>query len=691
MNLKSKFRLIVALAIAGLLVLAGFWLTNERSRLMTEKQEKARSLVEASYSVILQSYQLEQAGRMSRAQAQRRATEIIGAIRYEGENYLWINDYHPTMVMHPMKPQLNGKDLSDTKDPNGKALFVEMADTVKQHGSGFVAYMWPKPGLDKPIPKLSYVKGFEAWGWILGTGIYIDDVDATWRRSAAIAGGLTLICLILLVSASACVSASIFGRLQQMVDQIKDVAEGEGDLTKRLTIDSNDEVGELAKWFNALMEKLHQILSQVSTSAQSLAAASEQISASSRLQAQGAEAQKDQTSQVATAMQEMAATVQQVSENSNSAAVASQKAAGTARQGGTIVEETLSRMRAIAQSVGETANKVQELGKQSDQIGRIIGVIDDIADQTNLLALNAAIEAARAGEQGRGFAVVADEVRKLAERTSTATKEIAKMIRSIQAETMSAVEAMQAGTKQVEMGVESTSQAGCSLHEIIQMTEQVGDMIAHIATAATQQSAATEEVNGNIDQIAKIAGNSVAGAQQTRMALEDLTGLAMKLKQLVGQFRLAEDGHSGNEPGAKQSHIPAFQMQGHTSASVDFARVKMAHRSWRLKLRGFLDGRENLDPHKLASHQACELGKWIYGEGMVHYAQLPGLQELEKKHKAMHALVKEVVELKHAGKVQEAEEGFTRVASAGEEVVALITKVEAQVTSSQARSAAAGK
>ncbi len=320
MNLKSKFRLIVALAVAGPLVLTGFWLTSERSRLMAEKQEKARSLVDASYSVIVQSYQMEQAGRMSRAQAQRRAIEIIKAIRYEGENYLWINDYHPTMVMHPLKPQLDGKDLSDTKDPNGKALFVVMADTVKQNGSGFVAYMWPKPGLDQPVPKLSFVKGFEPWGWILGTGIYIDDVDATWRRSAAAAGGVTLVCLIVLVGVSAGVCRSIFGRLQQMVDRIEDMAQGEGDLTKRIDVSSHDEVAELAKWFNTFMDKLQDILCKVASNTESLAAAGEQISATAQQQAQGTELQRDQTNQVATAMQEMASTVQQVSENSNNAA-----------------------------------------------------------------------------------------------------------------------------------------------------------------------------------------------------------------------------------------------------------------------------------------------------------------------------------------------------------------------------------
>jgi len=202
------------------------------------------------------------------------------------------------------------------------------------------------------------------------------------------------------------------------------------------------------------------------------------------------------------------------------------------------VAETLAKMKVIAESVGATANKMEELGRSSDQIGRIIGVIDDIADQTNLLALNAAIEAARAGEQGRGFAVVADEVRKLAEHTTTATKEIAQMIRNIQDETKVAVVAMESGTKQVEEGVTSTAKAGDSLRAIIQMSEQVGGMIAEIATAATEQSSTTEQVNANIEQIAKLVKESAIGAQQSATACQDLSSLALDLQTMVGKFKL---------------------------------------------------------------------------------------------------------------------------------------------------------
>ena len=487
---------------------------------------------------------------------------------------------------------------------------------------------------------------------------------------------MALSCLVILLLVSTRVSRSIFARFQQLIERMKAVAQG--DLTERVEVTSHDEVAELAQWFNTSLDKLQQTLGQVSSSTQSLTATSEQVATSSRDQARGAELQQDQTNQVATAVQEMAATVHQVSEHSNQAAAASQKAAETAREGGKVVEETLSRMRAIAKSVGETAAKVRELGKRSDEIGRISRVIEDIADQTNLLALNAAIEAARAGEQGRGFAVVADEVRKLAERTAAATQEIAGMIRTIQEETKTAVTAMEAGSHEVEQGVESTSRAGDSLREIIKVSEKVGDMVTQIATAATQQSAATEQINGSIEQIARVAASTVAGAQQSAGALQDLSELALGLRRAVEQFRLSSDGAQATE------RPPASRGDQARGNVLDFARVKMAHRSWRLKLRSFLDGHENIDGGKLASHRDCELGKWIYGSGMAAYSHFHEMRELEAKHKDMHAMVKHVVELRHAGKVREAEQEFSRVCEAAEGVVALITRVEAQVMGSRA-------
>ena len=330
---------------------------------------------------------------------------------------------------------------------------------------------------------------------------------------------------------------SLSARVAAMVSMIQQIA-GNNLGVDDLPVASEDEIGRAIHALNTMKNNLRDMIQSIAQTAEHVASASEQISSSAAQQAQSAETQKDQTTQVATAMQEMSATVQQVSENSNRAAAASHSAAETALRGGRTVDETLGKMRAIATAVSGTAKKVEELGKRSDEIGRIVGVIDDIADQTNLLALNAAIEAARAGEQGRGFAVVADEVRKLAERTTRATKEIAQMIQNIQDETRVAVTAMEAGTQQVEEGVHSTAEAGQSLNQIIELAEQVGEMITHIATAATEQFSASEQVNQSMDQIARLIQESAAGTQEAAKACQHLSGLALDLQKMVNDFRL---------------------------------------------------------------------------------------------------------------------------------------------------------
>jgi len=356
------------------------------------------------------------------------------------------------------------------------------------------------------------------------------------------------------------IARSVTGAIARMVDLIQELAANNLSIAD-MEITSEDEIGKASTALNQMKNNLREMIQSIAGTAEHVASASEELSSSATLQAQGAETQKDQTAQVATAMQEMSSTVLQVSENSSKAAEASRQAAETARKGGGIVDDTLAKMQAIAQSVSSTAKKVEELGKSSDQIGHIIGVINDIADQTNLLALNAAIEAARAGEQGRGFAVVADEVRKLAERTTTATKEIAQMIQTVQTETKTAVAAMEEGRKQVDEGVTTTAQAGESLKEIIHTSENVGGMITQIATAAVEQSSATEEINQNMESIAKLVKEAADGAQQSAKACQDLSGLALDMQKLVSTFRLDTSG-AGTRKTARPKSLAAAAGRG---------------------------------------------------------------------------------------------------------------------------------
>jgi methyl-accepting chemotaxis protein len=357
-------------------------------------------------------------------------------------------------------------------------------------------------------------------------------VRASRTRLAILGISIVVVCL-----STVWLRGAIIRPIQAMSDCARAIARGNLAVDD-LTLSTEDEVGILTSSINQMKKELATLIRSIATSAERIASSTEEVSTSANLQAQGAETQKDQAVQVATAMQEMISTVAQVSENSGKAAQTSRRAAETARHGGTIVQETLSKMRAISDSVSNTSKKVEELGKSSEKIGHIAAVIDDIADLTNLLALNAAIEAARAGEQGRGFAVVADEVRKLAERTASATKEIADMVSTIREETRSAVLAMQDGTRQVDEGVNSTSQAGEALKEIIHTSEQVGDMVNQIATAAAEQSSTSEEVNHNMERIAKLVNESAEGARQSAQACRDLSDLALDLQKMVGTFQV---------------------------------------------------------------------------------------------------------------------------------------------------------
>jgi len=327
--------------------------------------------------------------------------------------------------------------------------------------------------------------------------------------------------------------------------QVRAQAIASGDLLgDALKIDTGDEIEDLTNSMNLMQHELRQVLEAIASSAERGATATEQISRGTSQAANNSSAQTDQTQQVATAMHEMMATVIEISNGSRSAADAAHTAAKTAKEGGEVVNNTVETIKRIADSNQKISERVSKLGSSSQEVGRIASVIDDIADQTNLLALNAAIEAARAGEQGRGFAVVADEVRKLAERTASATKEIAEIVQNIHAETQEAVAAMEQGSTDVNNGVAGADQAGKALVEIISMATKVGDMVSQIATAATEQSSTSESINSNVENIATMIKASDDAAHQTADSCSELSNVMLDLQKVIGHFKIEHQDDS---------------------------------------------------------------------------------------------------------------------------------------------------
>ena len=529
---------ILGLSLLVLLALGGLLLVQLNTQLHAGKVEMTRNVVASTSGVLGHYYSLEQQGELTRTQAQQQAMEQIRQLRYAGQEYYWINDLQPEMIMHPTNPALEGEDLSGYRDPDGKALFNEMVAVARSSGAGLVEYRWPKPGASEPVEKVSYVQLFEPWGWVLGSGVYIDDIRALFRQQALQAAGLIVVIGLVLAVLIGLIGRSINHPMSATVHALADIAQGEGDLTHRLDTAGRDELAGLAGYFNAFTDKLAGVVRRLLGTATTLDSAAAELGAMAQRTQQHTAEQSQQMEQVATAVNEVSYAVQDVARHAEQAAEQVRTADGAARHGQLAVQQGVDEAQQLATTMTRAVSTMQGVERETAQIGKVLDVIQAIAEQTNLLALNAAIEAARAGEQGRGFAVVADEVRLLAQRTQSSTAEIHQLIETLHAHVSSAVKVIAESSQATERTVARVNETGERLQAIVDALQQVSGLNESIASATLQQSHVVEEINRNVTSVAGLARDNAAAADQASAASTELASLAQDLNRMLGDFRV---------------------------------------------------------------------------------------------------------------------------------------------------------
>jgi methyl-accepting chemotaxis protein len=537
LTISKKLWLLTIVTAIGLVAITTLALEEYHRGLMDEKSAQTQMLIETVHSLIVDQHARSQSGEISTQEAQQRAIEGIKGLRYDEKNYFWINDMDARIVMHPIKPKLDGKDMAGFTDPTGKKIFSEFAAVARQQGAGTVPYQWPKPGSDEPVSKISYVKGFKPWGWVVGTGVYVDDVEAQFWNNAFTLTAAAVAVLAVFLGLSFVITRSIVSPLVATTAALDDISSGEGDLTRRLDESGKDEIASLSSAFNRFTDKIEQIIINVCQVSTQLATAADELATTTNQTHDNISNQQTETQQVATAVTEMAATVKEIAESAEGAATSARTADEEAAAGKHVVVDVTTAINNLAGDMNSASDVINQLSKESESIGTVSDVIRGIAEQTSLLALNAAIEAARAGEQGRGFAVVADEVRSLASRTQQATTEIKEMIERLQAGTQNAVDVIQRSSETTQVTVDKAEGAAGSLDQIASSVSMISDRNMQIASAAEEQSAVAQEIDRSVVQISQLTEHSVLASEQISQATDDLSRLSDSLKQMISSFK----------------------------------------------------------------------------------------------------------------------------------------------------------
>ena len=517
-----------------------------RQRLLNDAKATLKSYVEVAMTAIKPLYDAAQPGDEA---ARAQVIKLLSNITYGTDGYFFGYDSQTVRLFKGNSPEGVGKNFQDNRDPNGVYTNRELVRVAKD-GSHYAQYSSSLPGNERVlVPKLGYTEYLPKWDMVIGTVVNLDGIEA---QVAEVEAGvkermqgmilsivaITFVVLLVIAVIGMLVANTILRPLHLMKANLDDIAAGEGDLTHRLAITSQDELGDLARSFNRFVDKIHAMVRQITDMTFQLTTLVGQVSDQAHRSEQAMERQRHETDQVATAINEMSSAAQEVARSAQGASVAAQKTDEEGQVAKRVVDGSIQQIHALVSDIRSSGSSLDSLQQDVTSIVSVLGVIRSIADQTNLLALNAAIEAARAGEAGRGFAVVADEVRALASRTQQSTQEIQGMIDRLQQGTDEAVQAMRRSSEAGVGTSEQANQAGESLDAMAQLIGTINSMNAQIASAAEEQTAVAEEINRSVHQIAVAVDNVADETQQGAQTTRSLAQLGQRLGDLVGQFRI---------------------------------------------------------------------------------------------------------------------------------------------------------